>query len=329
MANTLTGRRVTAADIAREVGVSRATVGFVLNATAGQTISPATRERVLEAAGRLGYRPHLAAQALASGRNHIVLLVLPDWPMEYSMSRHIEEASLVLDEAGYSLVTTTPHPGGTARPLWETLQPDVVIGFMPFTPAEVKQIRASGVAVVTSGSAPAEPSPENATFAQGPRLQVDHLIARGHRRLAFGADPDPRLRDLVASRRDLAVASAAAAGLPPLVVADIREDNVSATVTAWREAGVTAVAAYNDTIAAHIAGAAIRLGLRVPEDLAVIGHDDSPMSRLFVPALSTIRLDDAGLGKYFAAVALSAATGAEAPPAPAAPQATLVVRESS
>lgn len=327
--STMTGRRVTAADIARDVGVSRATVGFVLNATAGQTISSATRERVLEAAQRLGYRPHLAAQALASGRNHIVLLVLPDWPMEYSMSRHIEEASLVLDEAGYSLVTTTPHPGGKARPLWETLQPDVVIGFMPFTPDEVEQIRASGVAVVTSGSAPAESSAESATFAQGPRLQVEHLVDRGHRRIAFGADPDPRLRDLVDSRRDLAAASARAAGLPGLEISDIREDTVTATVAAWREAGVTAAAAYNDTIAARIAGAALRQGLRVPEDLAVIGHDDSPMSRLFVPALSTIRLDDAGLGKYFASVALSAAAGAAAPPAPAAPQATLVVREST
>ena len=329
MANTMMGRRVTAADIAREVGVSRATVGFVLNATAGQTISAATRERVLEAASRLGYRPHLAAQALASGRNHIVLLVLPDWPMEYSMSRHIEEASLVLDEAGYSLVTTTPHPGGTARPLWETLQPDVVIGFVPFTPVEAERIRASGVAVITSASAPGEPSPENATFAQGPRLQVNHLIDRGHRRLAFGTEPDPRLRDLVTSRRDLAVATAAAAGLPPLQVADICEDSALATVAAWRDAGVTAVVAYNDTIAAQVAGAAIRLGLRVPQDLAVIGHDDSPLSRLFVPALSTIRLDDAGLGKYFAAVALSAAAGAAAPPAQASPQAYVVPREST
>lgn len=326
---TTTGRRVTAADIAREVGVSRATVGFVLNATAGQTISPATRERVLEAASRLGYRPHLAAQALASGRNHIVLLVLPDWPMEYSMSRHIEEASLVLDEAGYSLVTTTPHPGGKARPLWETLQPDVVIGLMPFSDDEAQVIRASGVAVVTSGSEPAEPPADSATFAQGPRLQVEHLISRGHHRLAFASDPDPRLRDLADSRRALTVASAAAAGLPAVAVADIREDTVAATVAAWRESGVTAVAAYNDTVAAQVAGAAIRLGLRVPEDLAVIGHDDSPMSRLFVPALSTIRLDDAGLGKYFAAVALSAAAGTAAPPAPAAPQATLVIREST
>ena len=118
MTGITTDRRITAADIAREVGVSRTTVGFVLNATPGQTISPATTRKVLDAAERLGYRPHLAAQALARGRTNIVLLVLPDWPMDYSMRRHLDEASIALDQAGYSLVTMSPLPGGHARPLW-------------------------------------------------------------------------------------------------------------------------------------------------------------------------------------------------------------------
>ena len=118
-----TVKRVTAADVARSLGLSRATVGFVLNDTPGQTIPEATRERVLAEAKRLGYRANTAARALASGRSRIILLVLPDWPLDYSMRTHLDEASLALDEAGYSLVTTTPHPGGQAQPLWETLRP--------------------------------------------------------------------------------------------------------------------------------------------------------------------------------------------------------------
>ena len=66
MSERTVARRVTAADIARSVGVSRATVGFVLNDTPGQTISEPTRRKVLAAAERLGYRPHSAARALAS-----------------------------------------------------------------------------------------------------------------------------------------------------------------------------------------------------------------------------------------------------------------------
>ena len=98
-------KRVTAADVARSLGLSRATVGFVLNDTPGQTIPPATRERVLAEASRLGYRPHSAARALASGRSHIVLLVLPDWPLDFTLRRNIEEASLALDANGTDDIT--------------------------------------------------------------------------------------------------------------------------------------------------------------------------------------------------------------------------------
>ena len=112
MSDTSTTRRVTAADIARSLGISRATVGFVLNDTPGQTISAATRLRVIDEAKRLGYRPHSAARALASGRTHLILMVLPDWPLDFTLRRNIEEASLALDEAGYSLITYTPHPTG-------------------------------------------------------------------------------------------------------------------------------------------------------------------------------------------------------------------------
>lgn len=132
MSSTTSPRRVTASDIARSLGISRATVGFVLNDTPGQTISEATRVRVLDEAKRLGYRPHTAARALASGRTRIVLLVLPDWPLDFRLRRNIEEASLALDEAGYALITYTPHPTGQSRPLWETLQPDVVISMTEF-----------------------------------------------------------------------------------------------------------------------------------------------------------------------------------------------------
>src|SRR5690349_9388974 len=125
-------RRVTAADIAEVVGVSRATVGFVLNNTAGQKISDSTRERVLAAAAQLGYRPHRAAQALAAGRSRIVLFVLPDWPMEHNMRRYLDEAAHVLDEAGFSLITYMRHPGGQSRPMWESLEPEVVVGFSAF-----------------------------------------------------------------------------------------------------------------------------------------------------------------------------------------------------
>lgn len=322
-------KRITAADVARSLGLSRATVGFVLNDTPGQTIPEATRERVLAEAKRLGYRANSAAQALASGRSRIILLVLPDWPLDYSMRSHLDEASLALDEAGYSLVTMTPHPGGQARPLWETLRPDVVLGMTPFDARRLEEIRASGVQHII----PPTPSVDTTSelgFADGPRLQVMHLLARGRTRLAFAGSPDPRVGDLVAQRRRLAGRTLAdRAGAEFIAEASLSESDAEATVAEWIAAGVDGIVAYNDDIAALALGAALRAGVRVPDDLAIIGHDDTPLARLIVPALSSVRIDTAGLGRYLADLALSAATGSAPPPTGPETDAHLVVRETT
>ncbi|MEQ0558306.1 LacI family DNA-binding transcriptional regulator [Amycolatopsis sp. NEAU-NG30] len=326
-----TGKRVTAADVARSLGLSRATVGFVLNGTSGQRISEATKERVLAEAARLGYRPHTAAQALRRGSSKLVLLVVPDWPVEFSVGKCVEEASHALEEAGYSLVTQTRHPAGTARPLWELLDPEVVVGFTPFTPDELTAMRGCGVTRIIPGSMAGSAPPDPLGLQDGPRLQVEHLRGRGHTRLGFAATADPRLAGLVESRLRLAQETAAAAGLPPLVVrhVDDHADAAGEAVHGWLDANVTGVVAYNDESAARVVRAAVRAGHRVPADLAVIGHDDNPYTALFVPSISSIRIDYAGLGRHLAALALREATGRPLPAGEADAAATVVAREST
>ncbi len=323
------GKRVTAADVARSLGISRATVGFVLNDTPGQTISEVTRERVLAEAKRLGYRPHTAARALASGRSHIVLALLPDWPMEFSMRTHLDEAALVLDRAGYSLVTMTPHPGGQAVPLWESLAPDVVFALAPIPDEQFEAIRATGAATIIPGRDEVVLSDE-LHFADGPRLQVAHLVDRGCRRIVFAGATDPRLASLVAERRALAEEThRELRGEPLAASADLDETDAAERVAGWVADGVDGVVAYNDDVAALVLGAALRQGVAVPERLAIVGHDDSPLARLLVPSLSSVRVDTAGLGRFLAELALSRAAGAEPPTV--GPEATseLVRRETS
>lgn len=307
--------RVTTADIARVVGVSRATVGFVLNDTPGQTISESTRQRVLEAARRMDYRPNNAARSLASGRTHVVLLVLPDWPLEMGLQDLIEAASRRLEDAGYALVTHTPHRRATGRPLWESLHPDVVIGLEGFTVDEVRSMRAAGVQhIVPDPDAPVDLS-EIPGYSQGTVLQVEHLVELGHRRLAFVGSPDPRLRPLVGWR--VAAAQQRAAKLGAVIV-DVRHEatapGASAALMAWRADGVTAVVAYNDECAALMAGAALRAGLRMPEDVAIVGHDDGPLASLFVPSLSSVSQDTSAVGRLLADAALAAAEDVPMPP---------------
>jgi DNA-binding LacI/PurR family transcriptional regulator len=302
-------RRITAADVARSLGLSRATVGFVLNDTPGQTIPDATKRRVLEEAKRLGYRPHTAARALASGRSRIVLLVLPDWPIDHNLRVNLDEASLVLDRAGYSLVTMTPHADGQAVPLWETLSPDVVIAMTPLPDDQYAGVIGSGAVALVPGRPGADDLAPDLHYAEGPRLQVAHLVDHGCRRIAFAGTPDPRLIDLTEQRRALAERTCTELiGSPLAVWAAVDRATAADTVRRWRELGIDGVVAYNDDIAALVIGSAVRQGIAVPGDLKVIGHDDTPLAAMFVPAISSVRVDSAGLGRYLAELALSEAT---------------------
>lgn len=323
-----TVKRVTAADVARSLGVSRATVGFVLNNTPGQTISQQTRTRVLAEAKRLGYRPHIAAQALASGRTRIILIVLPDWPLDFSLRRNLEEASLALDEAGYTMVTYTPHPTGQSKPLWEVLEPDVVLSVAgSFSAEHIKSMRAAGV----RNMIPDPDGPVSDYTEEGPVLQLRHLYGLGHRCIAFAGSADPRVAELVQLRLERARQTAAELGLDPLRTdrLELSDEAAGPAIREWKRQGVTAVAAYNDDVAASVAGAALRLGLTLPQDLSVIGHDDAPIASIFQPRLSTIRVDTAGLGRFMAQVALSAADGRKVPDHPPALRAGVVQRAST
>ena len=98
-------KRVTSADVAREVGVSRATVSYLLNNTPGQSISAETRRRVLEAAERLGYMPNRNARALRLGRSDIVLFPLGDAPLSHVFAARNQRVLGGAEPAGF-------HPGG-------------------------------------------------------------------------------------------------------------------------------------------------------------------------------------------------------------------------
>ncbi|MGH1526417.1 substrate-binding domain-containing protein [Leifsonia sp. L25] len=167
-------------------------------------------------------------------------------------------------------------------------------------------------------------------YTEGPRLQVEHLLAAGRTALAFAGSADPRVADLVRSRRTLAdrtLVERTGAGFA--ADADIDPGNAADVVATWLAGGIDGVIAYNDDIAALVAGAVLRSGHSVPGDIAVVGHDDSPLASLFVPSLTSVRIDTAGLGRYVAELALSAVTDASPPEAGPETEAQLVVREST
>src|SRR4051794_28893723 len=143
-------RRITSADVAREAGVSRTTVSYVLNETPHQKIPDATRQRVLDAVARLEYAPSAAARALQSGRSDVVLCLLPDWPIGPAVGALLELLSTALANEGLTLIA---HPRAAGRPVnqvWRVIGPAAVIAWESLDAADVAAMRAAGVTVAVA-----------------------------------------------------------------------------------------------------------------------------------------------------------------------------------
>lgn len=285
-------RRVTAKDVARRAGVSQSTVSYVLNDTPNQTISAATRERVHQAAQDLGYTPSAAARALRRGSSETVLIVLPDAPIGENIALVIETVTEVLEPHGFTVVYRRQKDGHSLAALWHELMPAAIANMAAFPPGDEAAIREAGIPVVSStldtGDGPAMRMPQVTVG----RVQVDHLVERGHRHLAFAASDDPQVAEFMTRRLAGVRGRCQALGLPePLVVeVPLDAERAARAVGAMRDRAepVTAVCAYNDDVAfAVLAGMRAR-GLQAPADLAVIGVDNITIAPFAVPPLTTV-----------------------------------------
>ncbi|AEF39875.1 LacI family DNA-binding transcriptional regulator [Hoyosella subflava] len=284
--------RATSVDVAREAGVSRATVSYVLNDAPGQSIPEETRQRVLIAARKLGYSPSAAARTLRRGRSDVVLFVLPEWPIGPVIGTLISTLTAELAAHRLTLLTYQKLPGSTPfRELWTAIAPAAIIVCEALSDAELETIRTAGIEVLTALA----PDPAvQGSLAVAQELfgwrQVQHLTERGHVRLAYAYPADERLESFAAPRLRGARRACSELGLTAPVVATIEDDNAAHVISQWRalDEPVTALCGYNDEIAFALLDGARRNGLRVPADLAVIGVDDIPVARYANPPLTTV-----------------------------------------
>ncbi|WP_344413218.1 LacI family DNA-binding transcriptional regulator [Pseudonocardia ailaonensis] len=322
---------MTARDVARAAGVSQATVSFVLNERADQSISEGTRRAVLEAVHRLGYVPSGAARSLRRGRSNVVLCLIPDIPVSQAMEEFRRTLSQVLGESGLTCVFLHTEGGMRLAELWPHVHPAVVLSFGRLDDADAEQIRRTGVALVDDVLGPNGVAAHGLDQAQVGDLQVRHLAARGHTRLGYGAVVDPR-EDAIAGQRLCGAEEACRAlGLPaPVVVpVDYTPESGLEAVGRWTAAGVTAVAAFNDIVALALLSGARALGLDVPGRLAVVGVDDLPVAALARPALTSVAIHATVPATALATLILAEA-GKPAPAgSPPGPALRLVVRGSS
>lgn len=298
-------RRPTGADVARQAGLSRATVSYVLNNTPHQVIPEQTRQRVLAAAAELGYTPSAAARALSSGRSEVVLLLLPDWPIGPTVGQLLEHLSAALADHGLTFVA---HPRSARRPVsevWKAITPAAVVTFEHLDDAETERLQAAGieltVALFGGARGPrAMDIPEQRTG----RLQAEHLAITGHRHLGYAWPDDPRVVTFAQARLDGMRQACADLGLadPQVLTVPLAPDGAAAAIQTWRAAdpSVTGICAYNDEVALSVLSGARQHGLDVPGDLAVIGADNIPAAAVAIPPLTTVQPDMPVLSRYIA-----------------------------
>ena len=296
--STTAGRkpRVTVRDVARDLGMSVATVSRAFHAEG--TIALETRRQVLKRAGELGYRPNPFARSLITKRTHIAGIVAADItnPFYPEVLTRLTESLQAID-MNVMLFTANPSRGvDESLRLMLHYQPDIAILLAASLSSEAAQAcREAGTPVIFFNRYAADRKSFAVTCdnTRGGRELADHLIDRGYRRLAYVAGrPDASTN---VDRWKGFRARCLARGLPE----PLREEAGSFSYEAGyaaacrllaRDPGPDAVFGANDILAIGVIDAARReFGLALPEDLAVVGFDDIAMAAWPPYSLTTMR----------------------------------------
>ncbi|MFJ8844367.1 LacI family DNA-binding transcriptional regulator [Streptomyces cyaneofuscatus] len=336
------GGRPTLEEVAARAGVGRGTASRVINGS--PRVSEATREAVEAAVAELGYVPNRAARALAGNRTDAIALVVPEpetrFFAEPYFSAIVRGVGAALADTEMQLLLTLAGNDRERRRLAQYLTAHRVDGVLLVAvhaddplPELLEQL---GMPCVISGARhAAEPlaSVDSDNF-EGARAAVDHLITRGRRSIATITG---RLEVYGAQRRlDGYRAALAAAGLPPderlIAPADFTEEGGARAMRELlaRRPHLDAVFAASDVMAAGARQVLREADRRIPDDVALIGFDDSVVARHMHPALTSVRQPIEEMGRRMAQLLLEEIAGRVGEERPTVVLPTeLVVRDSS
>ena len=169
----------------------------------------------------------------------------------------------------------------------ENLDPVAVTSLFPLSTAARSAVQAAGIPLIEIGSLPALGDPH---LSVG-EMRVEHLVSRGHKRIAFAYTGIAKWRALGDYWFEGVSRATRSRDLPELVVGEVTPANAAEVVSEWVRDGVTAVCAQSDEIACLVLYGIHQARLRCPHDLAVIGVDASPMGVVSTPPLTTVEFD--------------------------------------
>jgi LacI family transcriptional regulator len=313
-------RRSGMREVARAAGVSTSTVANVLSRPS--IVAPETRRRVEQAVRSVGYVPHGPARQLRGAPSPIVGSIILDLanPFYAELNRGIEDR---LAEAGCLLLAcSTDLRPAKEQQILDLLQQQAVRGIIisPIDPDPAALVRMSHrgtpVVLIDHPRGSSDLCAVAVDHVLGGQLAAEHLLSLGHRRIAYlgGAVNSAA----VLRRREGACRALTAAGLDPdRALLDIRMaihppplvDAAAAAVEQILSARPrpTAVACLNDTAALGLLEGLHAAGVRVPEEMSVIGYDDLQFARRLAPPLTTVNLPKYQLGRTAAELLLDEA----------------------
>lgn len=319
--------------MARVAGVSQATVSLVFSDSelTRARVSAPTRERVRAVARQLGYQPQAAGRQLRLGRTGLVHLSVPNILGPF-FARVLDGAQQAATGLGLAVVVSSGWDRETLARAHGTGQFDGLLLCSP-DDSQLGELPPTVPVVFLDAEPPTEPHPLRRTVeldvAGGMASAVAHLRGLGHVRLGHLRSTD----SAYTFRSRQAGFERAAAGLPVVEVGV----SVNGGLEAAREAGLEllrrpdrpgAVVCDDDVVAAGLYHAAAELGLRIPEQLSVVGIDDILAAALLSPALTTVALPGERLGAAGVEL-LAALIGGESPAEPRPLPTALVLRGST
>jgi LacI family transcriptional regulator/LacI family repressor for deo operon, udp, cdd, tsx, nupC, and nupG len=286
---------VTIRDVAARAGVSPATVSRVFSQP--DAVAPETRRKVLIAAEELRYAPNPVARSLARRRTGNLGIVVPDIANSFSAAI-IKAVQQEARRDGYALFVAASDESAedeerSARAL--APQVDGLLLASPVASDASLHELAGLVPIVVTNRLPDDVPAVLTEAGQATGHAAEHLHALGHRTVVYLAGPDNysdqnRRAGLHAACTRLGLESVVLGPFPARFASGVRAADVVLA------AGATAVIAFNDDIAAGLVNRFADRGVRVPDDVSVVGHDDTALAEMVTPRLTTVHIPAAAAG---------------------------------
>lgn len=326
------------ADVAKLASVSISTVSRVINRS--ELVNEKTRTRVESAIRELGYQPNPFARGLMLRQSEIVGLVLPDMHGEF-YSEIIRGANVQARESGYNLVVSSARDGDDSHSLLNAIQQRALLDGVAVMVSELTDRIQEVLAefplpfVVLDGDIDGTPHDSVVIDQrQGAIAMMRHLVGRcGARRIIFVGGLETNFDTMARFQAYRQVLAECDLPFSPNDVHYLDYEYETAytlatqQVRAWAGPGCCVFAA-NDEMAAGIVAAATAAGLSVPQDLAVVGFDDTRVARMSRPPLTTVRVPMSEMGARAIELLCQRIANPKRPPTRISLQPQLVTRES-